>query len=93
MEEIGENGGDKGADEGGEPEKIVVVDDEIGKDGIKPEVENSDSDTDNKIAAGVAAGGDVWGGGFEGGVFGVRLVRDSFCHGIIISLLEEEKNI
>ncbi len=85
MEEIGENGGDKGADKGGEPEKVAIINDEIGEDGIKSEVENSDSDTDNKIATGVAAGSDVGGGVFESGVFGIRLFRNSFCHGIIIS--------
>lgn len=47
MKNVGENGGSESTDEGGKPEKIVIINNKVSEDGIKAEVENGDSNADN----------------------------------------------
>ena len=57
--DVGDDGGDGSGNEVGKPKKVVVFDDEIGKDGVKAVVEKSDGDADEKIASGVAGSFDI----------------------------------
>ena len=73
MGDVGDNGSDGGGDEVGEPEEVVVFDDEIGDNRKKNVVENSNTDTNKDVAGGATAGLDVFGFGSFGGGGGVLL--------------------
>ena len=47
--EVGNDNGDRGGDKIGEPKKIVVVDDKIGKDDIETVVEEGNKDADDGV--------------------------------------------
>lgn len=68
VKDVGDEDGGGSADEAGEPEKIVILDDEVGKDGVEAVIKNRDSDTDENVADGAFAGLDVGGGVLGGGV-------------------------
>ncbi len=59
MGKVGDDGGDSGGNEVGEPEEIVVLDEEIGEDCVKSIIKKSDSDADEEIASGVTASFDI----------------------------------
>ena len=60
MSKVGYDGGDSGGNEVGEPEEVVVFNDEIGEDCVKSIIKKSNSNTDEKVTGGVTAGFDVF---------------------------------
>ena len=61
MENVGDDGGDDGGDKGGEPEKIIISENKISQNRIESKIEDSDSDTDEKVSSGVLASFDFFG--------------------------------
>ena len=49
VEDVGENGSKSAGDEAGEPEKAIIINDEIGEDGVGTVIKNRKNDSDNKI--------------------------------------------
>ena len=60
MGDVGDNSGDCSSNEHGKPNKIIIVNDEIGKNRIETIIEDGDADADEKISGGVFAGLDVF---------------------------------
>ena len=75
MSNISDNSGNCGSDEHGEPNKVIVVNDEIGKNRIETIIENSNCDTDYKVASGVFASFDITG---SRGLIGAFVIVASF---------------
>lgn len=65
MRDVGDDGGDGGRNKGGEPEEVVILNNEISQNGIKGKIKDSNSDTDEKVSGGMFAGFDAFrlGGG------------------------------
>ena len=59
MSEIGDDSSNSSSDKVGEPEEVVVFNNQICQNSIKGVIEQGDSDSDKKIAGGVATGSDV----------------------------------
>lgn len=53
MSEKGNDGSNDSGNEAGEPNQIVVFDDEIGKNGVEDVIKNSDANAYKKVAGGV----------------------------------------
>lgn len=53
MEKVGDEGSNHGANEAGEPEEIVVSDDEVCKDGVEDIIKKCNTETDKEITGGV----------------------------------------
>lgn len=49
VEEVGEEGGDAGRDEGGKPKKIVVINNEEGEDGVNAVVKKGEKKADGDV--------------------------------------------
>ena len=61
MSDVGDDGCDDGGDKGGEPEKIIISENKISQNRIESKIEDSDSDTDEKVSSGVLASFDFFG--------------------------------
>ena len=68
MKDVGDEDSGGSTDEAGEPEEIVVFDNQIGKNGVEAIIKNRNCDTDEDVTDGTFAGFDVCGsGGLLGG--------------------------
>ena len=63
MSNVGDDGGNGGSDEIGEPEEIVIINDKIGKNGVETIIKKGDGDADYEVTGGAFAGLDVLLGG------------------------------